>query len=198
MAYLFYTIAVVSVFYPLSVWFNSSLLKFGQFNLFDLFPAFGLLAFSVMWLHVVGGAFRVYLEKYINFERFVYWSSIVVLISLILHPGLLFLALYMSGGGSPYDFVPDGKEYLITIAIVAWVIFIGYDILKFFRKRGVLIKHWEVIKLISTLALFLGFFHSIGIGRDLQTNPLRSVWIFYGITATIATVYTYFIKPFRK
>jgi len=184
----------LAVFYPLSVWYSGVDLTFDSIVLFDIFPALGLVGFSVMWLHVVGGPFKSQLEKLVDFEQYVFYTSVVVFISLILHPTLLILALALNGG-SFYDYTPEGKEYLIDIAIIAWVIFITYDILRVLKNRGVFIKHWEVIRLISTLGFFLVLVHSLGVGRDLQGGPLRVVWMFYGFTAGVAAFYSYVYKP---
>lgn len=193
-AYFLYFAGFVAVAYPLYVWSGRFVFSATPFVLFDLFPAFGLLAFSTMWLHVVGGAFREWINKYLDFQQFVFWTSFVVLAALLLHPGLLLLGFTLTGGGSAYNYAPSGKEYLITIAILAWIIFISYDFLKVLHKKGYLAKYWHVIKLVSTLALFLAFFHSINLGRDLHVGSLRVVWWFYGITAALATIKVYLLQ----
>ena len=106
-------------------------------------------------------------------------------------------------GGNAFSYVSVGKEYLVWIAITAWIIFIGYDIAKRFRRllgeprkmiaggRNFFVRYWQTIKLVSTLGFFLILIHSLGIGRDLQGGTLQYVWIFYGTSAAIATFYTY-------
>lgn len=188
------TASLVSVIYPVWVWYGSANLVLDKIVLFDIFPLFGLIAFANMWLHIVGGALRSHIEPYFDFEKFILLSSNIVLVTIILHPVLAFTALALNGGGNIFDFVLNGNEYLIWIAIVALVIFLVYEVLKHFRSRSVFAKNWLLIKFISTLGFFLILIHSLGIGRDLQTGPLRIVWLFYGITASIATFYTYFLK----
>jgi len=185
-----FLLAAVAVLYPVWFWYHGASLSFQTIVFFDLFPLFGLIAFSTMWLHIIGGAFRSQLSKYIDFENFVFVSSLIVLVSLILHPLLLFVAI-QTNGGNVFDYVQSGNEYLIWLAVTAWIIFITYDILKMLKNKGIFAKRWELIKFISTLAFFLTLIHSLGIGRDLQSGTLRSVWIFYGVSAALATFYSY-------
>ena len=185
----------VVVFFPLYIWFTESVLFNNSFSFVDIFPAFGLIAFSVMWLHIIGGSFKTKLSIYFDFEKFVSVSSKIVLISLILHPLLFLIFLWqMENPLGLLDYVGQNNAYLIWLAIIAWLIFISYDIVKKYQKRDFFAKHWQIIRLVSTLAFFLVFFHSLGLGRNLQVGFLRYVWFFYGLTALIATIYTYFIR----
>ena len=181
--------------YPLYVWYGRVDLVFGNTLLLNLFPVFGLLAISTMWLHIVGGALRPWLEKYIDFQRFVSKSSVIVLFLIILHPLLLFTGIGFQNAGSVLGLY-DSKY--IRLAIIAWFILVGYDVAKRFKNRQFFVKHWETVKLISTIGFFLALSHSLGLGSDLQAGPLRSVWIFYGVSAAIAAVYTYGVRRFLR
>lgn len=187
-------LAGLAVFYPLYVWFSNADLTMDKGVWLELFPALGLLAFSTMWLHIVGGAMREKLNKYIDFQQFVAVSSLVVLSSIILHPLILTIGLQVNGGGSVYDYITDGRNYLIWLAVTAWFIFVGYDILKLFKTQAIVARHWQVIKFVATLGFFLTLVHSLGIGGDLQSGSLKMVWWFYGLTAGIATIYSYILK----
>lgn len=193
-----YFVIFAAVFYPIYFWYQGVNLVFSKIVLLDIFPALGLLAFSMMWLHIVGGALRPWIEKQIDFDSFVLWSSVVTLLAIVLHPILLLVALYLSGGGRVLDYVRPGQEYLIYIAVVALVVFVTYDILKLNKHRKRIAKHWTAIKFVSTLGFFLVLIHSLGVGRDLQTGNLRTLWYFYGVTASLATVKNYIINPYGK
>lgn len=189
------TLALLAVGYPLYVWYSHAVFTVEPFVLFELFPAFGLFAFSTMWLHVVGGAFRQQLEKLVNYQKFVSTTSFFVLVALILHPGLLLAALLAANisFGKYLDYASG--ILLVAVGMIAWVIFIAYDVLKIAHKNGYFDKYWSQIKLVSTLAFFLVFIHSLALGRDLHVGTLKYVWWFYGITAALATYKTYFTKP---
>jgi len=195
--YLFLALASLVVLYPLSVWYGraGADLAFDETLSISLFPAIGLAAFSVMWLHVVGGALRVWLSKYFDFQKFVNVSSIAVFFLIILHPLLLFIGIGFRNIGLIFEI---NEPIYIWLAIIAWFILVGYDIAKRFKKRDFFVRHWEAVKLISTIGFFLTLFHSLGVGSDLQAGPLRYVWFFYGTTAAIAATYTYGIKRLLK
>lgn len=195
MKYLISALAYLALLYPLYVWYGRVDLVFDEALPLNLFPAFGLMAFVIMWLHVVGGALQGWLEKYFNFEKFATNSSIIVLLLLILHPLLLFIGIGFDRLGDIFFY---GRPIYIWLGIVAWFVLVGYDVVKRFKKRDFFVKHWNTVKLISTLGFFLTLFHSLGLGSDLQAGPLRYVWIFYGATAAIAAIYTYGIKRFLK
>lgn len=181
--------ACLAVLYP--IWVNISNISwsFNPISIFNLSPLFGLLAFTLLWLHAVSGVFESWLRKYINFDRYVQITSGIIFISLILHP--LFLLIPANFNFS--QIFTYGKIY-IWLAIIGWFLLITYDIGKILRKYNFFSKNWNKILLVSTIGFLLIFFHSLGIGDDLQTGPLRIIWIFYGITAIFATIYTYGIK----
>ena len=193
--YLIYAVAVISVVYPVIVWYGRVDLVFDGTLLLNLFPVFGLLAISIMWLHVVGGALRPWLEKYIDFQKFVSKSSVIVLFLIIFHPLALFTGVGIRNIGLVFKL--NNPKY-IWLAVIAWLILVGYDVAKKFKNRQFFVKHWETVKLISTIGFFLALSHSLGLGSDLQVGSLRSVWIFYGISAIIATIYTYGVRKFLR
>ena len=197
MKYILAISSFAAVFYPLYVWYGrlGGGLAFDENLTLALFPALGLAAFSIMWLHVVGGALREWLTKYIDFQRFVGWSSAIVLVLLILHPALLLAGVGLRNTKLIFEY---NEPKYIWLAIIAWFILVGYEVLKRFKKRDFFIKHWNAVKLISTIGFFLTFFHSLGVGSDLQSGTLRYVWLTYGATAAIAATYTYVIKRFLK
>lgn len=192
---IFVVLALLIVLYPLYIWYKASGPLTELKNISEIFPAFGLIAFSIMWLHIIGAPFKLILDQYFDFEKFVSVSSKIVLVSLILHPLLLLVYLkVMSAPINILSYLSMRSSYLIWLAIAAWFIFIFYDISKKLKKRDFFVRHWKTVRLISTLAFFLVLIHSLGLGRDLQVGTLRYVWIFYGITALIATSYTYFFS----
>lgn len=184
-------VAFIAVFYPVYVWFQSAGLFASSSIYMRIFPVFGLMSFSIMWLHVVGGAVENFLGRYVDFRKFVNQTSAVVLLFLILHPLLFFVNLTFP---QINKLLTTGKSVYIWVAIVAWTVFIVYDIAKIFKNRRFLSKNWKIIKFVSTLGFFLVLFHSLNLGSNLQEGSLRYVWIFYGVTAAIATFYTYVIK----
>lgn len=193
--YLLILFAYAAILYPLSVRISRLSWDLSSTRiLFNLFPFFGLLAFSILWLHVMSGVFEPFLRKYIDLDRFVRITAMIVLVALIAHPLLLFFAV---------DFNLDavfsyGKNY-IFLGLIGWMLLITYDIGKLLQKKyNFFVRHWNKILLTSTIGFLLIFFHSISLGSDLQSGALRVVWIFYGVTAILGTIYIYGVKRFMK
>ena len=192
--YLIAVFACLAVLYPLWIVIRDSTWAFNSTLILNLFPLFGLIAFSLLWLHAISGVFEPWLRKQIDFDRFVSVTASLILICLIFHPLLLLL-------NTGFKFVPIffyGKFY-IWLAIIGWLLLITYDISKPLKKKyDFFIRNWNNILLISNIGFLLTFFHSLGAGGDLQSGPLKLIWIFYGTTAIIAIIYTYGIKGFSK
>lgn len=178
------------VLYPLWVKLQSVTWALNSTLLPNLFPAFGLIAFTLLWLHAISGVFEPWLRKQINFDRFVHVTSLIILVSIILHPLLLIIQM-----GSGFAQLFYGGKF-IWLGIIGWLLLITYDIGKALNRYGFFVRHWNKILIVSTLGFLLIFFHSLNLGSDLQSGPLRIIWIFYGITAICATIYTYGIKRF--
>lgn len=181
----------LAVLYPL--WLQTRNLDFYfSYNfILNLFPTFGILAFCLLWLHSMSGAFEPWLRKLLDFDKFVRYTSFIIFISIILHPLILLLSINFNIG-----ILID--NYYIKLGIIGWFLLITYDIGKALKKYDFFVKNWTNILTISTTGFILIFFHSLAIGGDLQTGLLRTIWIFYGVTAILATIYTYGIKRLFK
>lgn len=183
--------AYAAVLYP--IWIRMRSLNW-SLDTATLFPVFGLVAFSLLWLHSISGAFEPWLRSRFDFDRFVRITSILIFICIILHPLLLLISLEFNFNNV---FLYSEAAY-IRLGFIGWLLLITYDIGKAMKKYDFFVRNWNKILLISTIGFLLTFFHSLGLGSDLQSGPLRIIWFFYGITAIIATIYTYGIKKFRS
>jgi len=183
--------AYTAVLYPLWVWFQNSNLTWNTISSITLFPVFGLVAFSLLWLHSISGVFEPWLRKHFNFDRFVHYTSLIILISIVLHP-LLLLFYFSFNFKSIFIY---GYKY-IWLGIIGWLLLITYDIGKLLKRHDFFSRNWNNILIISTVGFILTFFHSLYLGHDLQLGPLRTLWIFYGATGIFATIYTYGIKKY--
>ena len=189
--YLVIVLAYLAVLYP--VWMRLKELTWSlNFDsiLINLFPAFGLTAFSILWLHSMSGVFEPWLRKNFNFYKFVHNTALIILLCIILHPLSLFLLLDFKLG----DLLFGSHVLYIRLGIIGWLLLITYDIGKALKKYNFFVRNWRKVLLVSTIGFLFTFFHSLNLGSDLQSGPLRVVWIFYGTTAILATIYTYIIK----
>ena len=187
--YILTVLSWLAVLYPLWIRAQNVTLSFDRGLWLDLFPFFGIAAFCIMWLHVIGGALQDWLRRYVDLEEFVNNTSLVVFILMILHP--VFLLIGLGAGASNVFF--SGNGY-IWLGVIGLVLLLTYDLGKAFKRRGLFIRYWNAILLISTIGFIFIFFHSLGLGSDLQAGPLRVLWIIYGATGIAATIYNYGLR----
>lgn len=158
-----------------------------------LFPVFGLLAFMLLWLHSISGVLEDWLRERFDLDSFIHWTALIILVSMLLHVSIILMLakfnipMLLSGGWS------------IWLGLLGLILLLTYDIGKPLRKSGFFARNWNKILIISNVGFVLIFFHSLKIGSDLQTGFMRRLWMFYGVTAILALIYTYGYKiPFGR
>lgn len=156
-----------------------------------LFPLLGIIAFFLLWTHSIIGVFEPWLRKRMDVDAYVHWTSLTILASIVLHPLLLLISI-------KFDFVSlfSYNPLPITLGVVGFFLLITYDIGKALRSREFFSRNWNTILLVSTVGFILIFFHSLMLGSHLQAGPQRALWIFFGVTAILSTIYTYGIKRY--
>ncbi len=178
-------LAILAVGYPLSVWYQGATLALDLNVLRELFPAFGLLAVTIMYLHIIGRPFKTSLEPYVSFDRFERISSYLVLVSIILHPLLRTVFLLIQG----ISLIPPPAYVLpITLGALGFLMLVTYDLGKLFVRSPFIERHWNKIDVISTLGFYVVWTHALLLGSDLQIGPLRTLWLVYGLTAASASL----------
>jgi hypothetical protein len=162
----------------------------GTITVFELFPLLGLLAFSLMWSHYIAAVIRMHwnvpkevLHTY--FEA----TSLIVLIAIFLHPGLLAWGLWRNGLGLPpgsyKHYVAPALKGFIIFGQVSLLLFLAYELRHKFSDRS----WWKYIGYGTDIAMLLIFIHALRLGTQLQTGWLRDVWYVYGFTLVISLVY---------
>jgi hypothetical protein len=184
--------SVFVVIYPL--WQRARYLNWslGSSLVFNLFPLFGLAAFTLLWLHIVGASIEPWLRKYIDFEKFVENTSNLILFLMLMHPLLLLVGMNFS----IKDILGAYESFYILLGATGLALLLSYDIGRMLKRRDFFTRHWDEILFISTVGFVLIFFHSLAIGSDFHSETLRTIWIFYGTTAILSTIYLYIIKRF--
>jgi hypothetical protein len=187
--------SLIVIGYPLSMWYRGASFTWDSMLLVTLFPAFGLLAFTIMYLHIIGRPFASILERYVSFSRFERISSHVVLLSIILHP--LLRGIYMLIEGYPL-WIGVGTELSITLGVLGFLLLISYDLGKALARSAFVARYWPAIDLMSTVGFYVIWLHAFLIGSDLHAGPMRMVWIFYGATALTASLYVFVCLQLRR
>lgn len=163
-----------------------------------LFPLLGLYAFTLTGLQVIIGSnlrrLQPFLPGLIRFHRF---QGMFALLFALLHPLIIVLA-YGPSATLTYQFVsPEFRSYVtlgvlalglmlvtVTTAVMAW-------------RLQKFTKVWRLIHLANYAVFILAWIHSWFIGSDIQTSPLKYVWLFY-LAAWTASLGLRLAKSYKK
>ncbi len=162
---------------------------------YQLFPLFGLLAFSLMWSHYVAAALRLHfkLDRAV-LKTYFEVTSLGVLAAILLHPGLLAYQLWRDGQGLPpgseLNYLGPKMMIYILIAMISLLVFLAYELRRIYGQK----PWWKFVQYASDVAILLILLHSLKLGSQLQAGWLRTVWYFYGLTLGTALVYIYWNK----
>jgi len=159
---------------------------------YDLFPLFGLTAFSLMWAHYIVSAIRQYLgvDKKV-LHTYIEATSLVVLLAIFAHPGLLEWQLWRDGSGLPPNsvlhYVGPGLKVFAVFGMVSLLVFLAYELRRWYGDQS----WWQYVGYATDTAMLLIIVHSFKLGHTLQSGWLRIVWIFYAASLVLAMAYTY-------
>lgn len=162
----------------------------GSLSAYDYFPLLGLLAFSLMWTHYIAGALRrrLGLEKSVN-QVYMKSTSVIVLVLILLHPGLLNFQLNQDGFGVPpesYQAVyPQELLWVITLGLIGLAIFLLFELKRWLGKK----PWWKFVEYMQIVAMGLIFYHGLALGRELSVGWYRAAWWLYGVTFVVAVLY---------
>lgn len=179
----------LAVLLPTAAWLSRN--ELGDLTLYDIFPPLGLIAFGLMWTHFVVGALRRYgrVEKRSS-GLYMPLSMGLVLALIILHPGLLWLALYMDGYGLPpksYMEVYSTQIGFVSLGVIGLTIFLSYELKRFFGQRS----WWKYIDRLQIAGMIAIFIHGFGLGQEIRMDWFMLVWLVYGVTFLVSIVYSW-------
>ena len=161
-----------------------------DFTIYTIFPVLGLIAFGLIWTHFVYGAVRKYLGLKANpGSSYMTISMGIVLALIILHPGLLWYALYQDGLGLPplsvYK-VYDTQVLAVLLGTLGLIIFLSYELKRLFSAKS----WWRYVEALQTLGMIVIFIHGILLGSETTSSWFAFVWWFYGVSLLISVGYS--------
>lgn len=166
-------------------------------NSYELFPVFGLLAFSLMWAHYVCGALRelMGLDKAV-LKRYFDITSWAVLVLICLHPGLLIYQRFRDGYGLPprsyMSYVAPGLGWVTLLGSASWLVFIAFEFRRKFGRRS----WWHYVANAGDAAMLAILYHGLRLGTQLMNGWFRYVWLFYFLTLSAVLIRKY-VKRYR-
>jgi len=191
------TSLVVSVV-AIVVWGNYYQWQVWPINTYELFPIFGLLAFSLMWSHYVSGALRelMGLDKKV-LRRYFDATSWAVLIFICLHPGLLIYQRFRDGYGLPprsYEsYVSPGLGWVTLVGTASLLVFLAFELRRWYGQRA----WWHYVADAGDVAMLAILYHGLRLGKQLTVGWFRYVWVFYFVTL-VAVLTRKYVKRYSK
>ncbi len=170
----------------LIAWWQGLLVPFSRLTVYDIFPLFGMVAFSLMWTHYIVGGLR----HYTDFDRtrlnaFYNSTAAVVLGALLLHPGLIIWQTWRDGIGLPINYVAPDLRLFVVLGVVGWLVFMLFEFKEVYGKR----LWWHYIERANELAMIAILVHGFVLARDRLPGWYMLIWIFYGLTFAAAVAY---------
>lgn len=173
-----------------AAWGQSLGWQFAGLSAYQLFPVLGLLAFSLMWAHYAVAAVRLWrgADRSATREYFDA-TSLMVLVFLALHPGLLVFQLWRDNHGLPpmsyMRFVGPSMAWLALLGTASLLVFLAYELRHWYGQR----PWWRYVVYASDAAMLAAFYHGLRLGGNLQRGWYHYVWLLYGITLVAALAY---------
>lgn len=171
-------------------WGESMRWRFGHLSTYQLFPLFGLLAFSLLWAqYAVLALLRVWAQPIAPLQRYFTVSGYFVLGALLLHPSLLVWQLWRDGFGLPPEsylkhFVAPGLEWVALLGTFSLFLFLAYELHRVFGDRS----WWRFVFYASDVAMAAVLYHGLRLGSTLQAGWYRGVWFVYAVTFAAALI----------
>lgn len=187
-------LAVLVTFLAILTWGQGFDWQFDVFSTYLLFPLFGLLAFSLMWIHyVLGATRRLKGVKKSVIQPQLKLTGYIVLVCILLHPGLLIWQLWRDGMGLPpgsyLEFVGQASGWAVTLGSVSLLAFLLFELKPRFQEQS----WWPWIVRFSDVAMVAIFVHGLRLGGQTQTGWYQKVWWFYGITLVASLMVIYYM-----
>lgn len=183
--YLMWTLVTLAIILPVIVWGEPKGWNFDSLTLYQWFPLFGIVAWTLMVTHYIAGAIRL---KNPRLEKPRYYSGItasVVLGCLLLHPGLLAYAQWKNDKGLPpasyYTYAGPALKLAVVLGLIALLIFLSFEFFKRAKHWPVIKSYWWLISLTQSLAMTLIFVHGLRLGSQLESGWFVVLWYICGL-----------------
>lgn len=166
---------------------------------YQIFPLFGLLAFSLMWGHYIVGGIKAGfdIEETKVDKRYFEVTAAVVLGALLLHPTLLIWQLWRDGFGLPPgsygQYVAPSLLWAVYLGTISWLAFMSFELRRWHSKKS----WWKYVVFANDVAIWGVYVHGLKLGADVAAPWLSQVWIFYGFALGVAFIAIY-SKKFAK
>lgn len=192
-----YLLLTITCLPSLYYWLSGLNWDLSKLNIANIFPLFGLLAFSIMWLHLMVAWYKRYNPQVYDYRKFFRQTSNLVLVFIILHP-LLLIIRSLSLDIKPLEYAGLTNQPFILMGTTALVIFLVYDVVDRLRSKPIIQNNWPIIVGFNRAAVILIYFHALQLGRHLQSGFFKTIWYFFGLTLLCYFIASYIHELKKK
>lgn len=191
-----FSFGLVGIMWIMSVtaWIQSTPDALTMPSAYDIFPVFGLMAFSALLSTYVVNAVSTHL-KIPGKKLAAYYQNIsyVILILILTHPSTLIARLFMDGYGLPPGsyaaYVNEKYLWVVWLGVISLLVFLAFEFHRWFSRKG----WWKWVVYANDIAMLFVFYHGLTLGTELQKGWFRYVWWLYGVILIATIVYLRFI-----
>lgn len=189
-------LTVMSSLVAIVAWRQINTAPLQELSTYEIFPLFGLLAFSLLWCLYTTDA----IANFRNIENeslrpYYRITGYVLLVVLLAHPALLIIPLWRDGFGLPPGsyaaYVAPNLVWVVTLGTLALLAFLTYELRRWFKKRN----WWKWVLYGNDIAMLAILYHGFTLGGELQSGWFQGVWLFYGMTFVTYVVYLRIYRP---
>ena len=187
-----WALTILALFAAVVAWGEGFSWQFGALNTYLLFPIFGLVAFSTMWVQYIVRAIKEPLDIHTQgLTRYFHLTNWFVLVVILLHPGLLSWQLWRDGVGLPpgseLAYVRPMLHVAVVIGMTALLIFLTFELHFMLGKYS----WWRYMSYVQDAAIVGIFYHALRLGTQIKSGWYQKLWWFYGVGLILALGCTY-------
>lgn len=178
---------------------NSNLTAATDFTstIFFVFRLIGLYAFTLIWFQLILGPFmnplsRLYGGKVLRLHRI---TGTLAFCLALTHGFLFHLGSFLLAKDS-YNFLGSIEKYVGSnqlfygwLGPIALTLLVATVTTALLMRRRYFNKYWRKIHFLNYLIFILVWLHSFNVGSDTQTEPLKTLYLFFMLTFLISFYY---------
>lgn len=152
----------------------------------SIFPLFGLLAWSVMWVHYVYGAMQLRYDFPEPPSLYHPLTYTLVLALILLHPLLFNMLRYQQTGLLPPEsyvgYVGESNVIFVLLGTFALLLFLSFEVVRHLRNNKTIRKYWHIISITQVVAMVSIYIHALALGDIVTSTGFMAWWSLLGVT----------------
>jgi len=172
-------------------WLDQRSWSLANIDLLAIFPLLGLIAFVMMWFHLMVAYLKRTKPEMFDYKSFYRITGNIVLALIILHPLIVIIKAY-DFGIFTLDFKGESGRLFVLFGVIALTFFLIYEVVERLREKPFIKKNWELVVAMNRVGFTLVYIHALYLGQHLQTGWMQGLWVFFGATTLAYFAWSYY------